>query len=116
MLVSTFSPACALVPVVTERFRKRCDRRTGCPQGASALSEQSRRPRWIWGTMSPAWPFALPVLAYTERMIVSLRQQSDVLGPQLTLTSAMGHRQLAERLARPRRLLSSPGPSPPMPS
>jgi hypothetical protein len=44
--------------------------------------------------------FDLPVLAYTERMIVNLRQQSDVLGPQLTLTSAMGHRQLAEQLAK----------------
>jgi hypothetical protein len=44
--------------------------------------------------------FDLPALTYTERMITSLRQQSDVLGPQLTLHSAMGHRQLAKQMAK----------------
>ncbi|MGH3937394.1 MAG: hypothetical protein ACRDTG_01965 [Pseudonocardiaceae bacterium] len=41
--------------------------------------------------------FDLPALAYAERMITSLRQQSDVLGPQLTLHSTIGHRQLARQ-------------------
>ncbi|MGH3545531.1 MAG: hypothetical protein ACRDPW_06360 [Mycobacteriales bacterium] len=44
--------------------------------------------------------FNLPALTYTERMIINLRQQSDVLGPQLTLHSAIGHRQLAEQLVK----------------
>ena len=44
--------------------------------------------------------FDLPALTYAERMITSLRQQSDVLGPQLTLHSAIGHRQLAGQLAK----------------
>ena len=44
--------------------------------------------------------FDLPVLTYAERMIINLRRQSDVLGPQLTLHSAIGHRQLVEKLAK----------------
>ncbi|MGH3932688.1 MAG: hypothetical protein ACRDTF_22245 [Pseudonocardiaceae bacterium] len=44
--------------------------------------------------------FDLPALTYAERMITNLRQQSDVLGPQLTLHSAIGHRQLAQQLAK----------------
>lgn len=44
--------------------------------------------------------FDLPALTYAERMIINLRQQSDALGPQLTLHSAIGHRQLAEQLAK----------------
>ncbi|MGH8361355.1 MAG: hypothetical protein ACRESF_28090, partial [Pseudomonas sp.] len=43
--------------------------------------------------------FDLSVLRYCERMITNLRQQGDVLGPQLTLHSALGHRQVAQRLA-----------------
>ncbi|MGH3963383.1 MAG: hypothetical protein ACRDRY_09035 [Pseudonocardiaceae bacterium] len=44
--------------------------------------------------------FDLPALRYCERMITNLRQQGDVLGPQLTLHSVIGHRQLVQRLAR----------------
>lgn len=44
--------------------------------------------------------FDLSALTYAERMIINLRQQSDVLGPQLTLHSAIGHRQLAEQLVK----------------
>lgn len=44
--------------------------------------------------------FDLSVLRYCERMITSLRQQGDVLGPQLTLQSAIGHRQMVQRLAQ----------------
>ncbi|MGH3942359.1 MAG: hypothetical protein ACRDTG_27815 [Pseudonocardiaceae bacterium] len=44
--------------------------------------------------------FDLPALTYAERMIINLRQQSDVLGPQLTLHSAIGHRQLTQQLAK----------------
>ncbi len=44
--------------------------------------------------------FELPVLHYCERMITNLRKQDNVLGPQLTLPSAIGHRQIAQRLAK----------------
>lgn len=44
--------------------------------------------------------FDLPVLRYCERMVTNLRQQGDVLGPQLTLHSTIGHQQLAQRLAQ----------------
>lgn len=44
--------------------------------------------------------FDLSVLHYCERVITNLRQQGDVLGPQLTLQSAIGHRQLVQRLAQ----------------
>ncbi len=44
--------------------------------------------------------FDLPALTYAERMIINLRQQSDVLGPQLTLHNVIGHRQLAQHLAK----------------
>ncbi|MGQ0779009.1 MAG: hypothetical protein ACT4NY_32120 [Pseudonocardiales bacterium] len=44
--------------------------------------------------------FDLPALTHAERMIINLRRQSDVLGPQLTLHSAIGYRQLAHRLAK----------------
>ncbi|MGH3763904.1 MAG: hypothetical protein ACRDTX_01920 [Pseudonocardiaceae bacterium] len=33
-------------------------------------------------------------------MITNLRQQGDVIGPQLTLQSALGHREVAHRLAQ----------------
>ncbi len=44
--------------------------------------------------------FDLAVLRYCERMITSLRRQEHVLGPQLTLHSVIGHRQMAQRLAQ----------------
>ncbi|MGH3775886.1 MAG: hypothetical protein ACRDRR_09135 [Pseudonocardiaceae bacterium] len=44
--------------------------------------------------------FDLPALRYCERMITNLRQQGDVLGPQLTLQSTIGHRQMVQRLAQ----------------
>ncbi len=44
--------------------------------------------------------FDLPALRYCERMITNLRQQGDVLGPQLTLQSAIGHRHMVQRLAQ----------------
>ncbi|MGH3696087.1 MAG: hypothetical protein ACRDRX_19200 [Pseudonocardiaceae bacterium] len=44
--------------------------------------------------------FDLPALRYCERMVTNLRQQGDVLGPQLTLHSTIGHQQLAQRLAQ----------------
>lgn len=44
--------------------------------------------------------FDLSALRYVERMITNLRQQGDVLGPQLTLQSAIGHRQLVQQLAQ----------------
>ncbi len=43
--------------------------------------------------------FDLAALGYCERMIPNLRRQDNVLGPQLTLHSAVGHRQLVQRLA-----------------
>ncbi len=43
--------------------------------------------------------FREPALRYCESMITNLRQQGDVLSPQLTLQSAMAHRQMAQRLA-----------------
>jgi hypothetical protein len=39
-------------------------------------------------------------LSYCERIVGSLRRQGDVLGPQLTLQSAVGHRCIAQRLAK----------------
>jgi tetratricopeptide (TPR) repeat protein len=44
--------------------------------------------------------FEESALRYCEGMITSLRQQGDVLGPHLTLPSAVGHRQLIQRLAQ----------------
>ncbi|MFZ0120324.1 MAG: hypothetical protein WAL99_12940 [Pseudonocardiaceae bacterium] len=44
--------------------------------------------------------FDLPALRYCEGMITNLRQQGDVLGPQLTLQSAIGHRRMVQRLAQ----------------
>jgi tetratricopeptide (TPR) repeat protein len=44
--------------------------------------------------------FDEPTLRYCEGMVHNLRRQGDVLGPQRTLHSAVGHRQVADRLAR----------------
>ncbi len=44
--------------------------------------------------------FDEPTLRYCEGMVNNLRRQDNVLGPQLTLHSTMGHRQLAEQLAK----------------
>jgi hypothetical protein len=44
--------------------------------------------------------FDLAALDYCERMITNLRRQDNVLGPQLTLHSAVGHRQMVQRLAQ----------------
>ncbi|MGH3941490.1 MAG: hypothetical protein ACRDTG_23250 [Pseudonocardiaceae bacterium] len=44
--------------------------------------------------------FDEPTLRYCEGMVDSLRRQDNVLGPQFTLYSTMGHRQLAEQLAK----------------
>ena len=44
--------------------------------------------------------FDEPTLRYCEGMVLHLARQDNVLGPQLTLHSTMGHRQLAEQLAK----------------
>jgi hypothetical protein len=44
--------------------------------------------------------FDEPALRYCEEMVLNLRRQDNVLGPALTLQSAMGHRDLADQLAR----------------
>jgi tetratricopeptide (TPR) repeat protein len=44
--------------------------------------------------------FDEPALRYCEEMVLNLRRQGNVLGPALTMQSAMGHRHLAHRLAR----------------
>jgi hypothetical protein len=44
--------------------------------------------------------FDEPALRYCEQMVPNLRHQGDVLGPTLTLQSAIGHRHLAYRLAK----------------
>lgn len=44
--------------------------------------------------------FDQAALCYVERMTTNLRQQGDVLGPQLILQSAIGHRQLMQQLAQ----------------
>ena len=44
--------------------------------------------------------FDEPTLRYCEGMVLHLAQQDNVLGPQLTLHSTMGYRQLAEQLAK----------------
>jgi hypothetical protein len=44
--------------------------------------------------------FDEPTLRYCENMVSNLRRQGDALGPQLTLHSAMGYRDLAQRLAK----------------
>ena len=44
--------------------------------------------------------FNLPALRYVERMITNLRQQGDVIGPQLILQSAIGHRQVVQQLVQ----------------
>jgi len=54
----------------------------------------------VMRTMQDPSNFDLPALRYCERMITNLRQQGDVLGPQLTLQSAIGHRHMVQRLAQ----------------
>lgn len=44
--------------------------------------------------------FDQAALSYCEGMITNIRQQGDVLGPQLTLQSAIGHRQMVQRLVQ----------------
>ncbi len=44
--------------------------------------------------------FDEPTLRYCEGMVSNLRRQDNVLGPQLTLHSTLGHRQVAEQLAK----------------
>ncbi|MGH3829665.1 MAG: hypothetical protein ACRDRS_04320 [Pseudonocardiaceae bacterium] len=44
--------------------------------------------------------FDLPALCYCERVIPGLRKQENALGPQLTLHSAIGHREMVQRLAQ----------------
>ena len=44
--------------------------------------------------------FDEPTLRYCESMMGSLRRQGDTLGPQLTLPSAQGHRDIAYHLAK----------------
>jgi tetratricopeptide (TPR) repeat protein len=44
--------------------------------------------------------FDEPTLRYCKDMVNNLRQQDNVLGPQFTLHSTMGHRQLAQQLAK----------------
>lgn len=44
--------------------------------------------------------FDLGALSYVEGMITNLKMQDDVLGPQLTMQSTIGHRQLAQQLAQ----------------
>jgi len=44
--------------------------------------------------------FDEPTLRYCEGMVNNLRRQDNVLGPQLTLHSTMGHRQVAQQLAK----------------
>jgi uncharacterized protein HemY len=42
----------------------------------------------------------LAVVGWRPSKDANLRQQGDVLGPQLTLQSTIGHRQLVQRLAQ----------------
>ncbi|HEY6424614.1 MAG TPA: hypothetical protein VIY28_15490 [Pseudonocardiaceae bacterium] len=44
--------------------------------------------------------FDEPTLRYCESMVSTLRRQGDTLGPQLTLHSAMGYRDVAQRLTK----------------
>jgi tetratricopeptide (TPR) repeat protein len=44
--------------------------------------------------------FDEPTLRYCEGMVNNLARQDNVLGPQLTLHSVMGHRQLAQQLTK----------------
>lgn len=44
--------------------------------------------------------FDEPTLRYCEGMVSGLRRQHDALGPQLVLPSALGHRDVAHRLAK----------------
>ena len=44
--------------------------------------------------------FDEPTLRYCESMTGSLRRQGDTLGPQLTLPSVQGHRDVAYGLAK----------------
>jgi tetratricopeptide (TPR) repeat protein len=44
--------------------------------------------------------FDEPTLRYCEDMVNNLRRQDNVLGPQLTLQSTIGHRQVAQHLAQ----------------
>jgi hypothetical protein len=54
----------------------------------------------VMGVIHDPSDFDEPTLRYCEGMVNKLRQQDNVLGPQLTLHSTMGHRQLAQQLAK----------------
>jgi tetratricopeptide (TPR) repeat protein/transcriptional regulator with XRE-family HTH domain len=62
-----------------------------------APDEQAHVARMV---QDPAGGFDEPTLRYCEGMVNSLRRQGDVLGPQRTLHSAVGHRQVADQLTR----------------
>lgn len=53
----------------------------------------------VTDSMRHADHFDIAALRYVEGMITNLRQQGDVLGPQLTLQSTIGHRQMVQQLA-----------------
>ncbi len=55
--------------------------------------------RVTWAMQHPD-SFDLAALGYCERMITSLRRQDNALGPQFTLHSVIGHRQLVQQLAQ----------------
>ncbi len=54
----------------------------------------------VSGVIQHPKDFDVSALRYCERMVTNLRQQGDVLGPQLTLQSTIGHRQMAQRVAQ----------------
>jgi hypothetical protein len=54
----------------------------------------------LTGVSADEGVFDAAALRYCEDMIVNLRRQGDVLGARLTMQSVLGHRVMAERLAR----------------
>ncbi|MBV9011005.1 MAG: hypothetical protein JO272_02950 [Pseudonocardiales bacterium] len=65
------------------------------PWGALDPEERDRVTRVVQGTVG----FTEPALRYCEAMVGTLRQQDQALGPRLGLQSALGHQDVARRLA-----------------
>ncbi|MGH3901522.1 MAG: hypothetical protein ACRDTA_25370 [Pseudonocardiaceae bacterium] len=76
---------------------------TACTAAAIAPLFEMLNPdehEWVVPAMQNPENFDLAALSYCERMITNLRPQDNALGPQLTLHSAIGHRQMVQRLTQ----------------
>jgi transcriptional regulator with XRE-family HTH domain len=104
----SFDELARLITMWAEKWNPRIGRRD-LIKLSTALSVAAAAPTFDWADVDPehlsrialdSSQFDEPALRYCEGAVMNLRRQSDILGPKLTLHSAMGHRHLASRLAK----------------